>query len=200
VVPSISTADVLPADPFLAGRIGIVLIGTWRNSSLFQNYEATRGNPGQADFRWGVAPLPKQKHRATIYFGGGPVIYSGTRRAREAWEVLKFYTSDEWQEAVAKRGRGVPAKMEIAERVFLKLPAIPEGEDFSVILRSLEYARPQPSGREVAEIMEGSLRMLCDNVAAGRVPDIRAEILRMQREYDDPNPYNPLVREARTKK
>lgn len=188
LTPSLSSAEVLPADPFIAGQIAMVITGTWKNNTLAaMGRDARDGAPA---IRWGMAPMPKKKQRATLYFGGSPVISANTEHPEEAYQLLKFFTSDAWQKRVAESARQIPARIDIAESdVFLKLDGIPDDVDMRQALDALPYARRQPNGRETAEILSTWLMDFRDSVAAGEVDNIRQSIKKMQETYDARCPY-----------
>jgi multiple sugar transport system substrate-binding protein len=91
---------------FIAGQIAMVEDGSW---SLRQILE-------QADFRFGVAPLPAgPKRRVTLSSTDGFGIYSGTQHPEQAWELLKFLISPSYGRAMAEAAYLQPARNSLVE-------------------------------------------------------------------------------------
>ena len=194
VVPSAAADESLPANPFLAGKVAMQISGTWMNNQIMATWESAR-ETGEPMIRWGLAPVPRHHSRATLFGGGSPVMYRNTRHPEETWRVMKFFLSDVWQRHLAVDGRSVPAKVSIARsKAFLAMEGIPEHVDMWQILDALAYARTQPRGLYVAEIMEQQIAELRDNIVGGRTADIRNATIQLQRSFDDPNPYAAMFR------
>ena len=181
---------VLPVDPFIGGQSAMQMSGSWTTNDLMRTWKElhAKGEEGKM-IRWGVAPLPKQRKRATLFFAGGPVIYRDTPYAKESWQVAKFFASEAWQKAQAVRGN-VPSLKSVAySDVFLRAEGIPADVDLRVVLDAFDYARPQPSGAAVAELMEKQISTLNSNISMGRITDIRGELLKLQAAVDSACPY-----------
>ena len=76
------------ADPFLAGRMAMVINGNW-----FIDY-MVRYKP---DFNFGVAPPPAPKGKIPITWSGGFAwaIPKDAAHPEEAWELAKWLNSEE---------------------------------------------------------------------------------------------------------
>ncbi len=61
-----------------------------------------------ANFRWDVAPVPKEKLRWSRLSVGGNCVWSGTKHPQEAWEFARFY-STEGAKIAAKSRNAIPA-------------------------------------------------------------------------------------------
>jgi len=179
VHPSEAALETLPANPFVAQRVAMNLSGTWLNAQI----------RGRSDFRWGIAHPPQRKQKASLVFGGSPVIYRHTEHPDEAWRLLKAMIGDDWQRRIAREARSLPARKSVAEG--LRIPGIPEHVDLSPIFDVVKYARPQPVGPEIAEWMEQPISDLRDRVLLGSVQDgeIREQLLLMQERFDLNCPY-----------
>lgn len=68
---------------------------------------------------WDVSVLPMQKRRATPLFSNGWAITSQSQHPNEAWELVKFLTSEEGQRLVAETGHDVPVRISIAQEYFI---------------------------------------------------------------------------------
>jgi multiple sugar transport system substrate-binding protein len=191
VAPYLSEAEVTPANPFLSGERAMIMAGTWFNSQILTLWrELVRRNATNEMLRWGIAPLPKQKQRATLVFGGSPVIYSKCPHPEEAWQVIKFFLSDTWQRHLSLDGRNIPAKQSVAfSDWYLDQEGIPDDVNLRGIFAALPYARPQPQGPEVAEVMEKELSEVRDLLLSGALEDIRPELERLQADADSECPY-----------
>jgi multiple sugar transport system substrate-binding protein len=82
------------------------------------------------EFRWDVAPVPKEKVRWSRLSVGGNCIWSGTKHSREAWEFVEFYSTEGARLAAASRN-AIPALRTAADTA--KFPA--------VMLDALKYSR-----------------------------------------------------------
>jgi len=179
VEPTIAAEEGLPADPFVARRTAMALAGTWLNNQC-------RGHQG---LRWDLTAPPHRKQRATLVFGGSPVVNRATKHPREAWRLMKAMLSDWWQLRIAAEARSLPAKKSIAEN--LTIPGIPADVHLDRIFRVIEYARSQPVGPDVSEWMERPLSDLRDRVLLDSIsgPQIAEELRRIQQQYDQACPY-----------
>jgi len=179
VQPTAAAIETLPANPFVAGLVAMNLGGTWVMNQI-------RGHQG---FRWNIAHPPHGTRRATLVFGGSPVINRQTEHPEAAWRLLKAMASDWWQERLAVEVRNLPAKRSVAER--LRIPGIPEEVHLEKIFEVIEYARSQPIGPEVSEWLERPIADLRDRVLLGSIggDGIRTELEKMQRTYDERCPY-----------
>ncbi len=174
VHPSEAALETLPANPFVARRVAMSLSGTWLNAQI----------RGRSDFRWGIAHPPRRGRRASLVFGGSPVIYRRTEHPEAAWRLLKAMAGERWQHRIASEARSLPAHRAVVED--LRIPGIPDDVDLSPIFDVVGYARTQPVGPQVSEWMEQPISDLRDRVLLGSVREerIREELARMQERFD----------------
>lgn len=179
VHPSEAALETLPANPFVAERVAMNLSGTWLNAQI----------RGRSEFRWGIAHPPEREEKASLVFGGSPVIYRRTEHPDEAWRLLKAMIGEDWQRRIAREARNLPAKKSVAEG--LRIPGIPKHIDLSPIFEVVTYAQPQPVGPQIAEWMEQPISDLRDRVLLGSVEgeEIRDQLERMQERFDLNCPY-----------
>ncbi len=179
VQPTEAAIETLPANPFVAGRVAISADGTWLNNQL----------RGHQDFRWDIAPPPREKDQATLVFGGSPVIYAKTQHRAEAWRLLKAMVGDWWQERVADEARSLPGKKSAARD--LRIPGIPAEVHVDKAFDAIAFARSQPIGPEISEWMERPISDLRDKVLLGTYsgPQIKGQLEDMQAQYDLRCPY-----------
>ena len=67
-----------------------------------------------AGFRWDVAPVPQGKLRWSRLSVGGNCVWSKTKHPQEAWEFVKFY-STEGANLAAHSRNAIPALMAVAD-------------------------------------------------------------------------------------
>ncbi len=71
------------------------------------------------NFDWDVSVLPMRKRRATPLFSNGWAITSQSQHPKEAWELIKFLTSEYGQRLVAESGHDVPVRISVAQEYFI---------------------------------------------------------------------------------
>lgn len=97
-------------DMFKAGRLGMVLDGTWWLGSI----------KDIKDFEVGIAAIPSGNgtEAFTSQFVDSFVIFKGSEHEKEAWEAVKAIMSTEAFEALASTGvGGVPVAKDVANAV-----------------------------------------------------------------------------------
>ncbi|MGD8237540.1 MAG: sugar ABC transporter substrate-binding protein [Armatimonadota bacterium] len=95
------------------------------------------------DFEWDVAFLPKgPRGRVTRYYGDGYVAWRETEHPREAWEFLKFLTSEYCERLYAEDARGIPSRKSVAYSEDFIRPDTPWDE--RIFVDSAKYAHLQP--------------------------------------------------------
>lgn len=86
---------------FVDGQVAMVEDGSWALKSILS----------EADFRVGIAPIPKgPARRATLSTTDGFGIYNGTRHPQQAWTLMKFLISKDYGRAMAKANFLQPAR------------------------------------------------------------------------------------------
>lgn len=97
-------------DMFKAGRLGMILDGTWWLGSI----------KDITDFRVGIAAIPAGNggEAYTSQFVDSFVLFKGSKHEAEAWEALKAIMSTEAFQALAETGvGGVPVVKDVANAV-----------------------------------------------------------------------------------
>ncbi len=124
---------------FIGGKLAMCVYGRW----ACLNFKEIR------DFRWNVAPLPRNKNKATVVLTVGYGISSRTKKPNDAWELVKHLTGIEGQTQVAQSGLAVPARKSVAQSPqFLRAPFLPAFVDNRVFLETIGTARFAPSPLE----------------------------------------------------
>lgn len=97
-------------DMFKAGRLGMILDGTWWLGAI----------KDIKDFNVGIAAIPSGNgaEAYTSQFVDSFVIFKGSKHEAEAWEAVKAIMSTEAFQALAKTGGGgVPVAKDVANAV-----------------------------------------------------------------------------------
>lgn len=149
VIPS--SADMAgqsDGDMFLAGKLAMDVSGIW----MFGSYK-------DAPFQWDIAMEPGMANKATHFFANGVSAFAATKHSAEAYEWIKFFTSDpEMAKIRIAAGWELPA---------LKDPAL--FEDYlkqtppanrQVVIDSLEYAIVPPVIVRQSEMQDGVNKLL----------------------------------------
>ena len=93
-------------DAFIGGRLAMVEDGSWALKDILT----------KADFRVGLAPFPSGPvQRVTLATTDGFGIYSGTEHPEEAWELVKFLTSENFGRAMARANFLQPARASLVD-------------------------------------------------------------------------------------
>ena len=108
VAPATSATQSSSGDArqtFYTGRIGMITDGNWALSAYLEN----------ANFDWGVAPLPTgPEGRMSVTNGIGEAMYAGSDHKEEAWTVLKWFAGEETHRVFANTGKVLSSMKEMA--------------------------------------------------------------------------------------
>ncbi|MEU1134459.1 ABC transporter substrate-binding protein [Streptomyces sp. NPDC005900] len=162
---------------FLTQKIAMHLDGEWRGLML---------KDAKADFDWGVAPLPVPDDQADTYGRGfitGTVagIAHSSKHQNAAWELVKFLTTDTDQVVdFANAIHNVPSTYAALKSP--RLDADPTFRAFFEILRNKHSKALPPSTNGGAYVV--SLMDFAYSAEAGRVPDLRAGLKRLDDQID----------------
>jgi multiple sugar transport system substrate-binding protein len=69
---------------FMAGKLAMDVTGIW----MFSAYK-------DAPFQWDVTVEPGMENKATHFFANGVSAFAATKHTQEAYEWIKFFTSDQ---------------------------------------------------------------------------------------------------------
>ena len=117
---------------FKAGRVAMFMSGAW-------DVQVLRRSPS---LRWEVAPLPKQKERATLAGTENYAISSKTAHPKEAWQLFTFLLSPKSQEKMAAAVEKQPSRKSVAEGPYL---AAKVGYNRGVFVDALGYGKLAPN-------------------------------------------------------
>jgi len=158
MVDMVKTEQVVPSaadmggqsdgDMFLAGKLAMDVTGIW----MFSAYK-------DAPFQWDVTVEPGLANKATHFFANGVSAFAATKYPQEAYEWVKFFTSDpEMAKIRIASGWELPA---------LKDPAL--FEDYlsqtppanrQAVIDSLEFAVVPPVIVRQSEMQDGINKLL----------------------------------------
>ncbi len=131
-------------DPFLAGRVSMMINGPWNYPVLQQ----------QDTVNYGSFPLPGDKKQATNIGGENLYIFRSTApKEAAAWEFAKFIMSEEFQVEWAINTGYLPVNRLAAEsaeyRQFLE-----ENPFIKTFVDSMEFGRARPPVKEYSRISD----------------------------------------------
>jgi multiple sugar transport system substrate-binding protein len=141
---------------FLAGRVAMMPTGSWMVNMLEKS----------GKFKWGVAPLPKEKTRATFLDATYCAVLKNTKNPKASWEFLKHYCGSPGALRRVREHEIVPAqKSVIASPEFLNFAGSEANRKvFTDVL--FTYGRIVPSVTNWDEIQDVMVRYL-DKVWTG---------------------------------
>ncbi len=105
MAPYIVLSETKGTDLFVSGQGGIVFIGSWKASVLENSTLGVDGNIG-------LVQMPSMAVDNKSVLGGlGYCMAANTEHPEEAWELMKFLTSEESERAEAAAGIDFPANI-----------------------------------------------------------------------------------------
>jgi multiple sugar transport system substrate-binding protein len=116
VAPNQATLDAVSqiGDPFLTGRVAMVINGGWG----FWAYKP-------AEFRWGVAPIPYHDKRQISLYVDPWNISAKSKHPEEAWEFIKFITNPTGGgKSFMERTSATPADTTLADQWYKQMSDI----------------------------------------------------------------------------
>lgn len=157
------------------GKLAMEKIGPW---DVSVEREANQ-------FKWDVIdnPVSTNTGRAGARSNAdGWGIHKDTKHPEEAWKLVKFITSEKVQRLIATAGLGVPARLDVAQRHYIR-PETPQDE--AVFLRAADFMQftyhflwPNTANRTIRQ----ALKRIMDGEVSADVgmqeitPSILAEI------------------------
>jgi multiple sugar transport system substrate-binding protein len=134
VSPNPVEVEAMPGQAFRAGRVAMVTNGSWMLRSLDE----------VATLDYGVAPLARGKRRAAIANGVANAIAAQSKHPDVAWELVRFLSGPEAQEALARSGTSIPVLRRVAESPAYLEQGLGSIESKRVFLSEMAYAVPIP--------------------------------------------------------
>ncbi|QQO11344.1 sugar ABC transporter substrate-binding protein [Breznakiella homolactica] len=137
---SLLTGNIHYSSAFLAGRVGMMPMGTWLMMTVVEKIKS-----GESSIRWGVAALPHGPGIPPGYTVGSvtPMAISSVSAKQDAaWEFLRFAAGPEGAALYAATG-GIPAHSgsSLLEEI-AALEGMPEGLLEALTVRRISLDRP----------------------------------------------------------
>lgn len=147
---TLKTANIHYSSVFKNQQCAMMPMGTWFIATMMQSQEE-----GETDFNWGIAKIPHSADTEAGYTVGAltPVAISAfTDQADLAWDFVKFASSEEAAEILAKHGvfTGIPS--EAALETIASAERFPEGESNVEALSYTHYSFDRPLDPQIEEI------------------------------------------------
>lgn len=147
-----TAAQIAGRDLFTTGKIAMVIAGRW----MVPRYRTI------TEFKWGIAPLPKGKVRATPIFTTAYVMSKNCKHPEAAWKLAKFLSGPKGSKFIAELGLGVPSVKSVANSQAF-LDSTREPKNSKLYLEAAKYARLEPSNphwQEMGTIIQRELDLL----------------------------------------
>lgn len=147
---TLKTANIHYSSVFKNQQCAMMPMGTWFIAIMMQSQEE-----GETDFNWGIATIPHSKDTEAGYTVGAltPIAISAyTDQADLAWDFVKFASSEEAAEILAKQGvfTGIPS--EAAFQTIAAAERFPEGKSNVEALNYTHYSFDRPLDPQIEEI------------------------------------------------
>lgn len=147
---TLKTANIHYSSVFKNQQCAMMPMGTWFIATMMQSQA-----DGETDFNWGIAKIPHPADTEAGYTVGAltPVAISAfTDQADLAWDFVKFASSEEAAEILAKHGvfTGIPS--EAALETIASAERFPEGESNVEALSYTHYSFDRPLDPQIEEI------------------------------------------------
>jgi len=131
----------------------MLVSGSWATPLIFEKEVTT--------FDYDAAPIPMGKQRAAFMGGAAFGILSKSKHKQEAWELVKFMTSQTFQGYYARTQHIIPSRRSVAESgAYLLLKGRPRNKE--VFIDAIKYGRVIPNiecSREMNDIINNEITM-----------------------------------------
>lgn len=158
---TLKTSNIHYSGPFYNEQVGMLPMGSW-----FMNGIINTKNKGETNVNWGVARLPHSKDIEAGYTVGAttPLAMNENSEKKEAtWEFIKFVTSQEGGEIIAKKGTLPACLSGSILDIIASADGMPEGVAEALEVKNICLDRPiVPHVVEINKLLgeEHSLIML----------------------------------------
>lgn len=147
---TLKTANIHYSSVFKNQQCAMMPMGTWFIATMMQSQEE-----GETDFNWGIATIPHPEDTEAGYTVGAltPVAISAfTDQPDLAWDFVKFASSEEAAEILARQGvfTGIPS--DTAFQTIASAERFPEGESNVEALNYTHYSFDRPLDPQIEEI------------------------------------------------
>lgn len=128
-------------DAFKMGKIAMIGNYTWS----FSDYKETI-----RDFEWDIALFPKGRMREHWSSSGGFAIFRETKHPKEAWLLLKYLASREFQ--IHMTNLTLPSLKMVSEEAARNHSGPPQ--HYTILLEAVKYMKPNPRIPNITEIVQ----------------------------------------------
>lgn len=147
---TLKTANIHYSSVFKNQQCAMMPMGTWFIATMMQSQQE-----GETNFNWGIATIPHSKDTEAGYTVGAltPIAISAyTDQADLAWDFVKFASSEEAAEILAKQGvfTGIPS--DAALQTIASAEYFPEGDSNITALNYVHYSFDRPLDPKIEEI------------------------------------------------
>lgn len=131
VCPPPAASGTNAVDLFSAGKAAMTRAGNW----MIQTYRPI------TDFKWDVAPLPKDQRQYTNLHTGFFTINAESKVKDAAWKFIEFSLSDKGQELINKMGTNPSARKSVTAKGFYRAGGANGPTNWSALDESLNFAK-----------------------------------------------------------
>lgn len=128
---------------FMDGMVATMPMGTWSMATLI-----TKKAEGETDVNWGVATIPHPENVSAGYTVGSvtPIaINSSSKNKDEAWEFIKYVTSEEGAKSYAEHGAFPSRSNDETVALIASLEGMPEDAEDALQVKNIALDRPMES-------------------------------------------------------
>lgn len=129
---------------FMSGNVAMVMSGPWQLPAL----------KNEANFNWGLVPLPEGNEKATIAGGGNWAITEYSDHKDIAWDIVKFSQKPENLVPLLQAGGRMPVRKDIIED-----PYWMDDEHMGVFIDQIDYSKARAYGANYPKISEAFQEM-----------------------------------------
>lgn len=147
---TLKTANINYSSVFENQQCAMMPMGTWFIATMMQARQS-----GEADFNWGVAAIPHPDDTTAGYTVGAitPITISKyTDQPELAWDFVKFATSQEAAEILAKQGVFTGIQTDESLNTIASAPDFPKGDSNKEALKYVHYCFDRPLDPQIEEI------------------------------------------------
>ena len=131
VCPEPAASGTNAVDLFIAGRAAMTRLGNW----MIQTYRPIK------DFKWDIAPLPKNTRQYTNLHTGLFTINAESKVKDAAWKFIEYSMGDEGQELICKMGTNPSARKSITAKGFYRAGGVNGPTNWAGLDESLGFAK-----------------------------------------------------------
>ncbi len=147
---TLKTANIHYSSVFKNQQAAMMPMGTWFIATMMQAQAE-----GETDFNWGVARIPHPENTDTGYTVGAvtPISISAYTDQKDlAWDFVKFASSEEAADILAKQGVFTGIQTDESIKTIASAEYFPEGDSNKEALTYTHYSFDRPLDPQIEEI------------------------------------------------